>query len=292
MGGPGRGAGHGLGRRAGGGVNVDVTSGTNVAVDSRNGVAVGAGVTVAVAVGGSGWHWPRPGSKNWPAGQMTAEAVKVGVGVTVAVGRPGKSDWNCGPQTGPALIGVQGAAGQPAGVHVGRDERKAGHRQTALAGEAVRAIADEEVVRATVHHAAGQRDRVLHTVHRGHCPEAQRLAVHKDRVEFDFAVPVQVAAVAGVEQRIVLEEANGSLDGVEGGAAAQQDVPAGVGRRPGSGALGRHVGRRVEAGAAVDEDGGHHDGACLRRAYGQLAPIALTTPKTSYRSIMPFGTTS
>ena len=94
-------------------------------------------------------------------------------------------------------------------------------------GEALGAFADEHHVRAILEDFAGESNGIADALQRGRGAGAERGAVHDDGVALDAAVEIQVGAVAGVEDRIVFEDDNGGLDGVESGAAGREDGPAG-----------------------------------------------------------------
>ena len=53
----------------------------------------------------------------------------------------------------------------------------------------------------------------------------QRCAVHDDGVAFYVAIKIEVRAVTGVEDGVVLEDNDGGFDGVQSGAAAAQNGP-------------------------------------------------------------------
>ena len=93
--------------------------------------------------------------------------------------------------------------------------------------EALRAIGDEHHVRTIFEDFAGDLNGVLYALQAGSGACAKRCAVHDDGVAFDAAVKIEMRAVTGVEDGIVLEDHDGGFDGVESGTAARKNGPAG-----------------------------------------------------------------
>ena len=74
-------------------------------------------------------------------------------------------------------------------------ERWLAHLHALLAGEALRALADQHDVRRAIHHEAGQSHRVGHAAHARHAAGA-RVVAHDRGIERDDAVAVRQAPEA------------------------------------------------------------------------------------------------
>src|SRR5271163_2272640 len=70
---------------------------------------------------------------------------------------------------------------------------------------------------------AGSPDWIFDTAKAGDGTCAQRRGVHDDGVAFDVSIEVQVRAVPGVEDRIILENSYGRFDSIERVAATCED---------------------------------------------------------------------
>src|ERR1700687_2527135 len=92
-------------------------------------------------------------------------------------------------------------------------------------GEALRAFRSEHHVRRIFEDLSGNLNGILDAMQSGGSAGAKRCAVHDDGVAFDVAVQIEVRAVTGVEDGVVLEDNDGGFDGVQSGAAAAQDGP-------------------------------------------------------------------
>ena len=115
---------------------------------------------------------------------------------------------------------------------------------------------------AVVEDAPGEGDRVADVGHArdGAVPEV--IALHDGRIHLHGAGGGQDGAPAGIETRVVLQDAHGSFDGVEGGAASLEHEPAGV---HGAGdAVSQLVGSIVGIGAGPAVDDQRRDPACHR----------------------------
>jgi hypothetical protein len=135
-----------------------------------------------------------------------------------------------------------GGAGAQLGRLAGRDRlgpaERRGAREPVLAdaleprlvGEALGAAADHEHVRRAVEDDPRQRDGWRTPVTAAHGAGAPAGAVHDRRVELHAAVGGGHRAAAGVEPRRVLEHLDRRLHGVDGAAAAGEDLAAGAQR--------------------------------------------------------------
>ena len=74
---------------------------------------------------------------------------------------------------------------------------------------------------------AGETDRIADALQGGDRAGAKSRAVHDDGVAFDAAVEIEMRAEAGVENGLVFKDNDGGFDGVERGAAASKNGPAG-----------------------------------------------------------------
>ena len=88
---------------------------------------------------------------------------------------------------------------------------------------------------------------------------AKRGAVHDDGVAFDMTVEIEVRAIPGVEDGIVFEDHDGGFDGVESGAAARENGPAGGESEVTAGIAGVHGFVGDIPCAAVNDEGRWHD---------------------------------
>ena len=95
-----------------------------------------------------------------------------------------------------------------------------------LGGEALGAFGDEVNVRAIAQDFAGGAHGIAQSFDAADAASAEGGAVHDEGVELDFAVAVEEAAAAGIEGFVVFHHDDRCFDGVEGGAAALQRVPA------------------------------------------------------------------
>jgi len=100
------------------------------------------------------------------------------------------------------------------------------HGDVVSLGEMFGAFGDEHHVRTTFENGAGGANGIAHAAKRGGGSGAKTAAVHDDGVAFDVAIAIEMGAVAGVEDGIVLEDDDGRFDGIEGGAAGGENGPA------------------------------------------------------------------
>ena len=106
------------------------------------------------------------------------------------------------------------------------------HQHDALfQGELLGALADQQHVRALVHHQARQIDRVLDVAYGGHRPRTRPVAVHDGGIELRIPVRVEHRAAAGIELRVILHGAHRGRHGIQARAAALEDRVAGIERR-------------------------------------------------------------
>ena len=146
----------------------------------------------------------------------------------------------------------------PLGVEVA-----AGHERHALfERELLRAFAREQHVRRALHDHARKLDRVLDVPHARDGAGFLRRAVHDGGVELVDAGVVEHRALAGVEERRVLQDLHRRDHGVEARAAFLEHGIAGVERALEVGAVGAlvfggHRGAADHAGAAVNGDRNH-----------------------------------
>ena len=95
-----------------------------------------------------------------------------------------------------------------------------------MIGKAHRTLGNQHHVFASGHHQARQLHRVGDIVDRGDGAGRQVSSVHDGRIHFDLAIFVQHRAAAGIEYRVVLEQAGASLNGLQGGATQFHDAAA------------------------------------------------------------------
>ena len=160
---------------------------------------------------------------------------------------------------------------------VGREISGFDHFQGVQAGEGFGAGADEQHVRGFFHHRARGVDRMFDASDAGHRARAQPVAVHHRGIEFVRLVAGEHRAVAGVEQRAVLEQADRQGDRVERAAAFGEAALAGNEDVVERGVVGVFLGIADQtaaqgAGAAVDGDDGGRKG----RAHGVALREGLT----------------
>ena len=103
-----------------------------------------------------------------------------------------------------------------------------------LLGKALGALADKHHVRAFFENNTGQPYGIFDTTQTGNGARAQSGCVHHDGVAFDLTVEIEMRTVASVEDRVVLKNHDGGLDGVEGVAVSGEDGPAGFQGSPAS----------------------------------------------------------
>ena len=85
-------------------------------------------------------------------------------------------------------------------------------------------------MRSSLHQNAGEADRGTRRAQAGDRAGAPIAAVHDSGVELDQAFSIESASAAGIEAGVVLENANGRFDRVDGASAFAQDRSAGVER--------------------------------------------------------------
>ncbi len=97
-----------------------------------------------------------------------------------------------------------------------------------IVGELFGALRDEHHVGTFFEDGAGSLDRIFDAAKTGDGTGLECGGVHDDGVALDVTIEIEMRAVAGVEDGIVFEDGDGSFDGVEGVAAVEKDVVAGV----------------------------------------------------------------
>ena len=158
---------------------------------------------------------------------------------------------------GRAQLGQARLGGKVVGRH---------HGQTRRLRQALGSRAYHQHMLAVLLHRARGQHRVAHAAHAGHGTGGQGGTVHHGGVQFVRGIGREHRAMAGVEQRAVLERLHGHAHGVERRAAARQHGLAGAQhllqrRMVGTLLLGADVAARERAGAAMDGDDGR-DGRC------------------------------
>src|SRR6185437_5383548 len=91
----------------------------------------------------------------------------------------------------------------------------------------------------------------------------QRVAVHDESVELNFAFAIEEAAATSVKRFVIFHDDDSFLDSVEGGAALLQNAPTG----------GHSVAHAIDVG--VDHIGRNSPGATMNhqnRIFGQRSP--------------------
>lgn len=101
------------------------------------------------------------------------------------------------------------------------DEVSAVHQVDAGSGDHVVGRLHQQDMRCGVHHVPGHSDRVPGLPHHRDRPRTP-VAGHDRGVHLDSSLQCERGAPAGVEQRVVLEGADGRADGVHRGAALAQ----------------------------------------------------------------------
>lgn len=128
----------------------------------------------------------------------------------------------------PGGVGIFAAA-KPGFTLGGRDELLwIAKRDAVLRSKALGAFGDQHHVRAFFKNGAGQADRILDAVQTSDGTGAKSGRVHDDRIAFDLTVEIEMRAIAGVKDRIVLKNDDGGFDGVEGVAPSGENGPAGL----------------------------------------------------------------
>src|SRR5579872_1951964 len=152
--------------------------------------------------------------------------------------------------------------------------------------------ADQQHVPRLLHDAAGEVDGISHVPYRSHGAGAHLPAVHDGSIELGRAVAGECRAMAGIEERVVLEDAHRRADRVETAAPALEDGKPRIegGREPRAKTLlvlGRERRAWHRAGAAVNRDG-VHAGCCRpsgghRRTWRSRAARVNRVPRGTYR---------
>ena len=88
-------------------------------------------------------------------------------------------------------------------------------RDSLFSRKSFRALPNQHHVRAFLEDRASHQNGILHPLQRGSRASTQRRAVHHNGVALHAAVPVQVRAVARVENRIVFQYHDCGFDGLE-----------------------------------------------------------------------------
>src|SRR6266404_3183402 len=127
-----------------------------------------------------------------------------------------------------------------------------------LFGETLGAFRDQHHVRTTLENLASELNRVFDALQRGRRAGAERRAVHDDGVALHAAVEIEVRAVAGVKNGIVLENHDGGFDGVQGRTAAGEQNPPGAQCALAAGLASVHGFVRNVPRAAMNDQGWFH----------------------------------
>src|SRR5260370_12462985 len=125
--------------------------------------------------------------------------------------------------------------------------------------KALRALGDEHHVWAAFENLACKPNGIPDALQSGRGASAKRPAVHDDGIAFNTAVQIEVRAVTGVEDGIVFEDHDGSLDGVQRGTALGNDGPARRQSAVAAGFASVHGFVRNVPGAAVNDESRLHD---------------------------------
>ena len=96
-----------------------------------------------------------------------------------------------------------------------------------LCCEALRPFCHQHHVRTILQDGSGQPNGILYALQCAGRPGTERRAIHDHGVALHAAVPIQVRAVAGVENRIVFQYHDRGFDGLESIAAFRKDGPSG-----------------------------------------------------------------
>jgi hypothetical protein len=151
------------------------------------------------------------------------------------------------------------AAALPGFALGGRDEIFGIAKGNALrVDEAFGALGDQHHVGTFFEDGASGLDGIFDAAETGDGAGAERGGVHDDGVTFDLAIEIEVGAVAGVEDGVVLEDGDGGFDGVEGVAAAGENGPAGSKSAETTGFAGVDGVVGDVPGTAVEDEGGAH----------------------------------
>lgn len=218
----------GAGDAAGGGIGVAA------AADERR-IADAAGKFAASAAGGSAGEKRAAGIESDGADGALLVAAMMGGGVFVA------------------------AAKLPGGALGVTDEiRGIAESDAVVFGEAFSAFADEHHVRAVFEDGAGEADGIADALKSSDGTGTKSRAVHDDGVAFDAAIEIEMRTEASVENGIVFENEDGGFDGVQSGAAAGKNGPAGCESAAAAGLAGVNGFIRNVPGTAVDDEGRLH----------------------------------
>ncbi len=99
-------------------------------------------------------------------------------------------------------------------------------REAGIFGEAFRAFGDQHHVRTFFEDLSREADGILQALQTRCGAGTKRGSVHDDGIAFDFAIAIEMGAVARIEHRIVLENNDRGFDGFERGTARSEDAPA------------------------------------------------------------------
>jgi len=113
-------------------------------------------------------------------------------------------------------------------------------------------------MRASFENGAGQAYGILDAVQASDGARAKSGRVHHDRITFYLTIEIEMRAIAGVEDGIVLENGDGSFDGVKGVAALRENRPADL-KGAAAASLARFDGLIGDVpGATVNDERGKH----------------------------------
>jgi hypothetical protein len=156
----------------------------------------------------------------------------------------------------PPLPGTPASAWARRFAGRGRDHVLLDGRLEALAArERLGAVRRVQHVFAFIQHPPRDGDRMLERGQRANGASPKAAALHDRRIELQVAVAGQAATRGGVELRIVFQELDGALHGVERAATATEDDARGLGRGPTSGLAAGPGGLLDRARTAVYEHG-------------------------------------
>ncbi len=130
-----------------------------------------------------------------------------------------------------------------------------------LRRQRLRTRTDDEPLDASIEYSSREGHRISDRRHRRDGARHERRAVHDSRVELRNALVIQKRAVSGIERRIVLERANGRLDGIERRTPLLQELVREGGCRAAPVLVRRNKAIRNLPRAAVNGDGYSHDGS-------------------------------
>jgi hypothetical protein len=125
-------------------------------------------------------------------------------------------------------VGILATAKPGFALDGGDEVLRIAKRDTMRGSEVLSSFRDEHHVRTFFEDRAGGLNGIFHAAEARDGTGAKGGGVHDDRVAFDVAVEGEMGAEAGVKDWIVLENDDGSFDGVERVAAVFENSPAGL----------------------------------------------------------------